>query len=333
MADPVLIEIKNLPATFAPNPLHEFAAEKDGLTVKLRLDQIPTALLFGPLAYAATDDASHVDFTDGAGPLVATNVQAAIIEALALAATPGQVAYFAQKAAPTGWLKNNGAAVSRTTFANLKASIAPVIGTAVLILGNVTWTIASHGLELDDRVSFTTTGTLPVGFAVGVNYWVLAAGLNATQFQLSATQGGAAIVGITSQSGVHTAHLTPFGVGDGTTTFNVPEDRGEFRRALDDGRAIDVGRKIGTAQAADNAPHTHTGTTSTEPTHKHNTILTVLSTGSNITGVVRTTTGSSATGVNADTDFVGSHNHTFTSASQGAEGRPRNMAYLSCIRY
>jgi len=39
-----------------------------------------------------------------------------------------------------------------------------------------------------------------------------------------------------------------YGPGNGTTTFNLPDLRGEFVRGADDGRSIDVGRTLGTPQ-------------------------------------------------------------------------------------
>lgn len=41
---------------------------------------------------------------------------------------------------------------------------------------------------------------------------------------------------------------TAFGAGDGSTTFNVPELRGEFIRGLDNGRGVDAGRVRGSGQ-------------------------------------------------------------------------------------
>jgi len=41
---------------------------------------------------------------------------------------------------------------------------------------------------------------------------------------------------------------TVYGVGDGTTTFNLPDSRGEFLRGFDDGRGIDAGRALGSFQ-------------------------------------------------------------------------------------
>jgi microcystin-dependent protein len=54
---------------------------------------------------------------------------------------------------------------------------------------------------------------------------------------------------------------TTYGVGDGSTTFNLPDLRGVFLRGRDDGKGYDSGRAIGTYQADDNKAHTHTAST------------------------------------------------------------------------
>lgn len=51
------------------------------------------------------------------------------------------------------------------------------------------------------------------------------------------------------------AHLfsvigTTYGAGDGSTTFNLPDTRGEFVRGLDAGAGRDPGRVLGSKQAA-----------------------------------------------------------------------------------
>jgi len=79
----------------------------------------------------------------------------------------------------------------------------------------VTMTIASpcvvtstaHGLPAGTPVTFTTTGALPTGLAVGTTYYVLAPATDT--FNLAATVGGAAINTSGSQSGVHTAIANP----------------------------------------------------------------------------------------------------------------------------
>lgn len=62
---------------------------------------------------------------------------------------------------------------------------------------------------------------------------------------------------------------TRFGAGDGSTTFNLPDWRGNFMRGWDDGRGMDSGRAFGSQQASQNVNHSHTfnGTTSGNGSH------------------------------------------------------------------
>jgi microcystin-dependent protein len=141
---------------------------------------------------------------------------------------PGTVQFYAASTAPAGWVKANGAALSRTAYATLFAAIG-----------------------------------------------------------------------------------TTYGAGDGSTTFNAPDLRGEFPRGWDDGRGVDSARAIGTAQAAAFASHTH-----------------------NVAGVA---TGLSADGANSG-GAVGVFNvtgtSTLTSTSAGdTETRPRNIALLAIIKF
>jgi hypothetical protein len=50
---------------------------------------------------------------------------------------------------------------------------------------------------------------------------------------------------------------TRFGVGDGSTTFNLPDERGEFFRGWDNGRGVDAGRLLGTQQSDLFREHSH----------------------------------------------------------------------------
>lgn len=99
---------------------------------------------------------------------------------------------------------------------------------------------------------------------------------------------------------------TAYGVGDGATTFNVPDLRAEFLRALDDGRGVDGGRGQGTAQASDVISHTH-----------------------NYYGALNALGGGGVYGV------AGAGYTPFTSSAAGGatETRPRNVAFLLCIKY
>jgi len=50
---------------------------------------------------------------------------------------------------------------------------------------------------------------------------------------------------------------TTFGAGDGSTTFATPDLRAEILRGLDDGRGVDVGRVLGSAQGGMVGSHDH----------------------------------------------------------------------------
>ncbi|AMW34885.1 hypothetical protein AY555_06495 [Haematospirillum jordaniae] len=105
---------------------------------------------------------------------------------------------------------------------------------------------------------------------------------------------------------------TTFGSGDGSTTFAVPDLRGEFLRGWDDGRGVDSGRAFGSAQSDDFESHSH------------------VSIGRSFNqGAFFATTGGYGIWPNGNID----PNYHRTSSEGGAETRPRNIALLACIRY
>lgn len=67
-----------------------------------------------------------------------------------------------------------------------------------------------------------------------------------------------AAVSRTTYAALFTAIGTTWGVGNGSTTFNLPDLRGEFARGWDNGRGIDTGRVFASAQSSANLAHTHT---------------------------------------------------------------------------
>jgi microcystin-dependent protein len=71
-----------------------------------------------------------------------------------------------------------------------------------------------------------------------------------------------ALVNRTAYASLFAAIGTTFGAGDNSTTFALPDLRGEFLRGWDDSRGIDVGRSFGTGQAANIASHTHSASDS-----------------------------------------------------------------------
>ncbi|QMP19179.1 tail fiber [Pseudomonas phage Persinger] len=66
-----------------------------------------------------------------------------------------------------------------------------------------------------------------------------------------------AAVNRTTYNALFAAIGTTFGAGDGSTTFNLPDLRGEFIRGLDDGRGVDSGRLLGSNQGHALQQHNH----------------------------------------------------------------------------
>lgn len=58
-----------------------------------------------------------------------------------------------------------------------------------------------------------------------------------------------AAISRTTYSALYAAVGVTFGAGDGTSTFNLPDLRGEFVRGWDNGRGVDSGRAFGSAQS------------------------------------------------------------------------------------
>lgn len=123
---------------------------------------------------------------------------------------------------------------------------------------------------------------------------------------------------------------TTYGSGNGSTTFNLPDLRGEFLRALDDGRGLDGGRSIGSVQAGQNLSHNH-GVNDPGHTHTYETgyssqqdwiaaNIANFGGGTPDDGLQLYLSSSSTTGISIN-------------SSGGSENRPRNVALLACIKY
>lgn len=214
---------------------------------------------------------------------------------------------FPVNAVPSGWLRKNGATALRSAYPSLYAYLVRKATVTMTIAspGVITW--AEHGRSANDPIKFSTTGALPTGLTAGTTYFVVSASITTNTFQVSATAGGAAINTSGTQSGVHTGIYAPFGDGDGSSTFVLPESRGEFPRNWDNGRGVDAGRAVGSGQAGQVESHTHT--------QNH--------TG---TGAVanQMPSGGGSSGVTASVINTG--------ATGGIETRPRNVAELDCIQ-
>lgn len=109
--------------------------------------------------------------------------------------------------------------------------------------------------------------------------------------------------------------------GDGVTTFGVGDDRGEFLRAWDDGRGIDVGRTLASAQGDTirNIVGTFDANTNDGNTRK---------TGAFVREPYSSSTGADGGSGGGIVKFDASR-----VVPTSNENRPRNKAYLVCIKY
>jgi phage-related tail fiber protein len=141
-----------------------------------------------------------------------------------------------------------------------------------------------------------------------------------------------AAISRTTYATLFSAIGTTFGSGDGSTTFNVPDLRGEFARGWDDGRGVDSGRTFGSTQAGAIQSHNHTGTTSGVGDHSH--LLGRFSGNNNVNSQSGRYALATTNDIGPDsTQGAGAHDHAFTTNSTGdTETRPRNIALLACIK-
>ena len=166
-------------------------------------------------------------------------------------------------------------------------------------LGSKTWTY--NGTNWVNQATFATFGgAVPSGTVI---YYAA----NAAPANFIKANGAA--VSRTTYAALFTAIGTTFGVGDGSTTFNVPDLRGEFPRGWDDSRGIDSGRGFGSTQADELKSHNHDIN-------------------------VRWGAAFNSGHVSANSLGYASANLSHSIASTGgSETRPRNIALLACIKY
>lgn len=122
---------------------------------------------------------------------------------------------------------------------------------------------------------------------------------------------------------------TTFGVGDGRTTFNLPDLRGEFVRGWDGGRNIDPGRAFGSAQG--DAIRNITGSIDTGSNNGHQLFDEATATGALAISrrQWKAWTSDTQDGRNNPAAFDFDASRVVPTAP---ENRPRNIALLACIK-
>jgi hypothetical protein len=261
--------------------------------------------------------------------------------------------------APTGYLIEDGAAYSRTTYADLYNYLQAGFtaqGFTVTIATPAAFTKSAHGFTGGERVRLSTTGALPTGLNTSTDYYVTIT--DANTFRVSTTQAnyeaGTYVASSGTQSGVHSFMQSLYGLGDGSTTFNVADRRSKFTI----GNA--AGRTVGTELPSTNKAHTHGVTDPThnhghsdpthahgvsDPTHSHTWSYnasgsggTGFDNGANQSGPVNVSTTANGTGIAIAAAATGLANVAAATGisiqSQGAaEGYPRHLSALSCVKY
>ena len=139
---------------------------------------------------------------------------------------------------------------------------------------------------------------------------------------------------------------TSYGAGNGSSTFNLPDLRGEFIRGFDNGRGIDSGRSVASSQGSQNDSHNHSISITTSTASLTGTVTRIAETfasSGQTSGVFTKTSSINSSNTPSRVDSSGaagfsmdaSHNHSVSgnTANQGGnESRPRNIAMMYIIK-
>jgi microcystin-dependent protein len=200
-------------------------------------------------------------------------------------------------------------ALTNANAAVVTANAASVTASSALSTANAAQSTANSVLTPPGTVQFYAADSAPAGYL----------------------KANGALINRTTYANLFAAIGTTFGAGDGSTTFAVPDLRGEFARGWDDARGVDSGRAFGSAQAQDYKSHNHS---INDPGHSHNSgvggFFAVGSTGVSTNLQVSTTAASQG-------QFVSTTGSNFTGITiqnnGGTETRPRNIALLAIIKF
>lgn len=227
-------------------------------------------------------------------------------EATTAASTATAAASTASTKAGEAASSATAAAGSATDAASSATSAATSASSALTSATNAAAAAASVVSQFPSEVCYFARSTPPSGFL----------------------KANGAAVSRTAYAALFAAIGTTFGAGDGTTTFNVPDLRGQFIRGWSDNGTIDSGRAFGSSQT--DALQNITGTLSQ---------IYTTSAGGAGTGAFSGSAQSGAPGAGAAASAGNYLQAVNFSAANSAgvrtstETRPTNIAVLACIKY
>lgn len=222
------------------------------------------------------------------------NFATTVAEAIALKAPLNSPALTGAPTAPTASIGSSDQRIANTEF--VQSAIAATLG--------------SGGIVPTGSVIHVTANSAPTGY-LKVNGATLSRTAYAGLWAYAQGSGNLAA----SEAGKPRGQ---FGPGDGATTFTIPDARGDFIRSWSDGSTIDSGRTLGSFQ--DHALQTHD--------HRIDVNRNLAYAGGG---------GRANDAPDVNDAYSGNGGIDRTSApvtgNTAAETRPRNIAWLACIKY
>tara|TARA_R100000388_G_scaffold78528_1_gene57277 strand:- start:2946 stop:3896 length:951 start_codon:yes stop_codon:yes gene_type:complete len=259
-----------------------------------------------------------------------------------------------RNSANNGWLtlgdltdaSNLGLATKASpTFSGTVTSGGDIVMSGTGSLQLPTGTTAQRPTGATGDIRFNTTTTAFEGYNGG-SWGELASGVpTGSVFNLATTtvptgflECNGAAVSRSTYASLFSTISTTWGAGDGSSTFNLPDLRGQFVRGWDNSAGVDSGRSFASSQSDQNKTHDHTAST-ISLTGGIRKISEGFLAGGSATGVFTKTsdgnnsiTGASSTSPVGGVDFDGSHTHTIASDG-GTEVRVKNYALMYVIKF
>ena len=127
---------------------------------------------------------------------------------------------------------------------------------------------------------------------------------------------------------------TQYGASN-SSTFKVPDLRGEFIRGFDNGRGVDSGRSVASSQSDQNKQHNHSASSSSsvsDPGHKHNILFGIGSFGGSSGAQVPRDSGTITNRMSNANTGISVSTSTSIGNDGGNETRPRNIAMMYVIK-